>query len=83
MLSVRRLRQEEAVVSHPAAWHLLRRSIGDTRFRDYRAAGGIFYTGRTELTLGLELAFNRAPLGTHDVYLSSFLGLIVLRYNFD
>ena len=58
-------------------------SVGDTRFRNYRLAGGIFYTGRTELTLGLEFGFNRAPLGAHDVFVSSLLGLIVLRYNFD
>jgi hypothetical protein len=58
-------------------------SVGSERFRQYQLAGGIFYTGRTELTLGLEIGYNRAPLGSHDVFLSSYIGLLVLRYNFN
>jgi hypothetical protein len=44
---------------------------------------GIFYTGRQELTLGLELALRRAPLGTHDVFVKSYYALISLRYSFN
>jgi|RhiMethySRZTD1v2_1073278.scaffolds.fasta_scaffold59810_2 hypothetical protein len=58
-------------------------SIGDERFRRYRLAGGFFYTRRENLTLGLELAYTRAPLGAHDVFISTLLAVIVLRYNFD
>lgn len=58
-------------------------SVGDERFRRWVLGGGIFYTGRQALTLGLELAYRRAPLGTHDVFVSSTYALFSLRYNFD
>ena len=58
-------------------------SIGEERFRRYRLAGGFFYTGRENLTLGLELAYERSPLGAHDVFITTLLGVLVLRYNFD
>ncbi len=58
-------------------------SIGDEKFRNYVLAGGVFYTGRQNLTLGLEAAYRRAPLGAEDVFISSVFGLVVLRYNFD
>ena len=58
-------------------------SIGDEKFRRYVYGLGIFYTGRQELTLGLELAIRRAPLGTHDVFVKSYYALISLRYSFN
>jgi len=58
-------------------------SIGDQKFRRYVYGLGIFYTGRQELTLGLELALRRAPLGTHDVFVKSYYALISLRYSFN
>jgi hypothetical protein len=58
-------------------------SLGDEKFRRYVYGLGIFYTGRKELTLGLELALRRAPLGTHDVFVKSYYALISLRYSFN
>jgi len=58
-------------------------SLGRTRFRRYVASLGFFYTGRRGLTLGLDLAYRRAPLGTQDVFVSSFSGTFSLRYTFD
>jgi len=58
-------------------------SIGDEKFRRYVYGLGIFYTGRPELTLGLELALRRAPLGTQDVFVKSYYALISLRYSFN
>lgn len=58
-------------------------SIGDEKFRNYLLAGGLFYTGRQNLTLGLELAYRRAPIGGEGVFVKAIFGLIVLRYNFD
>jgi hypothetical protein len=58
-------------------------SLGRTRFRRYVAGLGFFYTGRRGLTLGLDLAYRRAPLGTKDVFVSSFSGVFSLRYTFD
>ena len=58
-------------------------SIGDQTFRRYVYGLGFFYTGRKELTLGLELALRRAPLGTHDVFVKSYYALISLRYSFN
>lgn len=58
-------------------------SLGRSRFRRYVAGLGFFYTGRRGLTLGLDLAYRRAPLGTHDVFVSSVVGVFSLRYTFD
>ena len=58
-------------------------SVGDQMFRRYVYGLGIFYTGRKELTLGLELALRRAPLGTQDVFMKSYYALISLRYSFN
>ena len=58
-------------------------SFDRTRFRRYVAGLGFFYTGRPGLTVGLDLAYRRAPLGTHDVFVSSFSGVFTLRYTFD
>ena len=58
-------------------------SMGDQKFRRYIYGLGIFYTGRKELTLGLELALRRAPLGTQDVFVKSYYALISLRYSFN
>jgi hypothetical protein len=58
-------------------------STGEEKFRRYVYGLGIFYTGRRELTLGLELALRRAPLGTHDVFVKSYYALISLRYSFN
>jgi len=58
-------------------------SVGDQEFRRYVYGVGLFYTGRKELTLGLELTLRRAPLGTHDVFVKSYYALISLRYNFN
>ncbi len=58
-------------------------STGAQTFRRYVYGLGIFYTGRKELTLGLELALRRAPLGTHDVFVKSYYALISLRYSFN
>jgi len=58
-------------------------STGEQKFRRYVYGLGIFYTGRKELTLGLELALRRAPLGTHDVFVKSYYALISLRYSFN
>jgi hypothetical protein len=44
---------------------------------------GFFYTGRPGLTVGLDLAYRRSPLGTHDVFVSSFSGVFSLRFTFD
>ena len=49
----------------------------------YVAGLGFFYTGRPGLTVGLDVAYRRAPLGTHDVFVSSFSGVFSLRYTFD
>ena len=58
-------------------------STGRTRFRRYVAGLGFFYTGRPGLTVGLDLGYRRAPLGTHDVFVTSFSGIFSLRYTFD
>jgi hypothetical protein len=58
-------------------------SVGDQKFRRYVYGLGLFYTGRKELTLGLELALRRAPLGTQDVFVKSYYALISLRYSFN
>jgi hypothetical protein len=58
-------------------------SLGRARFRRYVAGLGFFYTGRPGLTVGLDLAYRRAPLGTQEVFVSSFSGTFVLRYTFD
>jgi len=58
-------------------------SLGRARFRRYVAGLGFFYTGRRGLTLGLDLAYRRAPLGTQEVFVSSFSGVFSLRYTFD
>ena len=58
-------------------------STGEQTFRRYIYGLGIFYTGRKELTLGLELALRRAPLGTQDVFVKSYYALISLRYSFN
>jgi len=54
-------------------------SFGRTRFRRYVAGLGFFYTGRPGLTVGLDVSYRRAPLGTHDVFVSSFSGVFTLR----
>jgi hypothetical protein len=58
-------------------------SFGRTRFRRYVAGLGLFYTGRPGLTVGLDLGYRRAPLGTRDIFVSSFSGVFSLRYTFD
>jgi hypothetical protein len=58
-------------------------SVGRTRFRRYVAGLGLFYTGRPGLTAGLDLAYRRAPLGTNEIFVSSFSGTFTLRYTFD
>jgi hypothetical protein len=58
-------------------------SFGRSRFRRYVASLGVFYTGRPGLTVGLDLAYRRAPLGTHDIFVSSVSGVFSLRYTFD
>ena len=58
-------------------------SLGRARFRRYVAGLGFFYTGRRGLTLGLDLAYRRSPLGTQEVFVSSFTGVFSLRYTFD
>ena len=58
-------------------------STGRTRFRRYVAGLGFFYTGRPGLTVGLDLAYRRSPLGSHDVFVSSFSGTFSLRFTFD
>ena len=58
-------------------------SFDRTRFRRYVAGLGFFYTGRPGLTVGLDVAYRRAPLGTHDVFVSSVSGVFSLRYTFD
>jgi hypothetical protein len=58
-------------------------SLGRARFRRYVAGLGFFYTGRPGLTVGLDLAYRRAPLGSNDVFVSSFSGTFTLRYTFD
>ena len=58
-------------------------STGRARFRRYVAGLGFFYTGRPGLTVGLDLAYRRAPLGTQDVFVSSLSGIFSLRYTFD
>ncbi len=58
-------------------------STGRERFRRYVAGLGFFYTGRPGLTVGLDLAYRRAPLGTHDVFVTSFSGTFSLRFTFD
>ena len=58
-------------------------SVGRTRFRRYVAGLGLFYTGRPGLTVGLDLAYRRAPLGTDEIFVSSFSGTFTLRYTFD
>src|SRR5215469_18182598 len=58
-------------------------STGEQKFRRYVYGLGLFYTGRKELTLGLEVALRRAPLGTHDVFLKSYYALLSLRYSFN
>ncbi|HZX42605.1 MAG TPA: hypothetical protein VFE93_12270 [Myxococcaceae bacterium] len=58
-------------------------STGRTRFRRYVAGLGFFYTGRPGLTVGLDLAYRRSPLGSHDVFVSSFSGTFALRFTFN
>ena len=58
-------------------------STGRSRFRRYVAGLGFFYTGRPGLTVGLDLGYRRAPLGSHDVFVSSISGVFSLRYTFD
>ncbi len=58
-------------------------SLGRTRFRRYVAGVGLFYTGRPGLTVGLDLGYRRAPLGSRDIFVSSFSGVFSLRYTFD
>jgi len=58
-------------------------SLGRSRFRRYVAGLGFFYTGRPGLTVGLDLGYRRAPLGTHDIFVSSFSGVFSLRYTFN
>jgi hypothetical protein len=58
-------------------------SVGRTRFRRYIAGLGFFYTGRPGLTVGLDLAYRRAPLGTRDIFVTSFSGIFSLRYAFN
>ena len=58
-------------------------SAGRARFRRYVAGLGLFYTGRPGLTVGLDLAYRRAPLGTQDVFVASVSGVFSLRYTFD
>ncbi len=58
-------------------------SLGRARFRRYVAGLGFFYTGRPGLTVGLDLAYRRAPLGSADVFVSSFSGTFTLRYTVD
>lgn len=58
-------------------------SLGRARFRRYVAGLGFFYTGRPGLTVGLDLAYRRAPLGSEEVFVSSFSGTFTLRYTFD
>ena len=58
-------------------------STGNRRFRRYVLGLGLFYTGRPGLTLGLDLGYRRAPLGTHDVFVTSFSGVFSLRFSFD
>ncbi len=58
-------------------------SLGRARFRRYVAGLGFFYTGRPGLTVGLDLAYRRAPLGSAEVFVSSFSGTFTLRYTFD
>jgi hypothetical protein len=58
-------------------------STGRARFRRYVAGLGFFYTGRPGLTVGLDLGYRRSPLGTHDVFVSSFSGTFSLRFTFN
>ena len=58
-------------------------SLGRARFRRYVAGLGFFYTGRRGLTLGLDFEYRRSPLGTQEVFVSSFTGVFSLRYTFD
>ncbi|HVP61364.1 MAG TPA: hypothetical protein VMT11_12430 [Myxococcaceae bacterium] len=58
-------------------------SAGRARFRRYVAGLGFFYTGRPGLTVGLDLSYRRSPLGTHDVFVTSFSGTFSLRFTFD
>jgi len=58
-------------------------SLGEERFRRYVLGAGFFYTGRQELTLGLELAYRRAPLGVKDVFVKAIYALFSLRYSFN
>ena len=58
-------------------------STDRSRFRRYVYGLGFFYTGRKGLTLGLDLSYRRAPLGTKDIFTTSVAGIISLRYSFD
>ena len=58
-------------------------STDKTKFRRYVYGLGFFYTGRKELTLGLDLSYRRTPLGTRDIFTTSISALISLRYSFD
>jgi len=58
-------------------------SVGDQRFRRYVLGLGFFYTGRPGLTLGLDLGYRRAPLGTKEVFTTAISGIFSLRYSFN
>ena len=58
-------------------------SVGDRRFRRYLLGLGFFYTGRPGLTVGLDLGYRRAPLGTKDVFTTAISGIFSLRYSFN
>ncbi len=58
-------------------------STDRSRFRRYVYGLGFFYTGRRGLTLGLDLSYRRAPLGTKDIFTTSIAAVISLRYTFD
>jgi hypothetical protein len=58
-------------------------STGKTRFRRYVYGLGFYYTGRPGLAVGLDLGYRRAPLGTHDIFVTSFSGVFSLRFTFD
>jgi hypothetical protein len=58
--------------------------ISNTKFVEFRYQFGIMYTGVKPLDVGLEVLYNRAPVvGNTNIFLSSFIGLIVLQYNFN
>jgi hypothetical protein len=58
-------------------------STGKSRFRRYIYGLGFYYTGSPGLTVGLDLGYRRAPLGTEDIFVSSFTGVFSLRFTFQ